>query len=99
MILREDFNTILGKFDKESKKKSEFIHRTVPFFDRINSSSILEGLIYGFKEELCTKGTEITSEGKQGDKVFWIAEGVCRVQKTINFGTVRSKGVELPLNL
>eukprot|EP01016_Furgasonia_blochmanni_P016832 TRINITY_DN19830_c0_g1_i2.p1 TRINITY_DN19830_c0_g1~~TRINITY_DN19830_c0_g1_i2.p1 ORF type:complete len:296 (-),score=75.13 TRINITY_DN19830_c0_g1_i2:496-1323(-) len=83
IIMKEDFMTVKGRFDRETVKKRNFLRETVPFLDKVNSTHILEGFIYAVKEQTVTKGFQLTVQGHEGDKIYFLEEGICSVEKTV----------------
>ena len=82
VVLKEDYNQIMSRFDQKRILKKEFMMKSIPFLDSINSMAIIEDLFYLLKDEDLPKDAPITTEGHVGDYVYFIASGECTVEKT-----------------
>lgn len=86
VILKKDFLLIRQKFSHEYKGKKQFLVKVLPFLKTINSSSTLDNLIFCFKEMRLTHRQRVISETDENpDKMFFLNQGKCKIEKTLRF--------------
>lgn len=83
ILMKEDYLSIVGRYNKEHRLKLEFIKQNIPYIDRINSNHILEDLLYMFSVEIFKRGSKIVEEDKPGKRVYLLASGECMVEKNV----------------
>ena len=85
IILKEDLNYILERFNSKNLKKKEFLLRNLPFFNRVSGINILDTFHYHFYEKVLKKGDILFKEGKKGDFIYFILDGWLSLSKDIEF--------------
>src|SRR5690606_3043014 len=75
--------SIVGKYHKENRFKLQFLQQNIPFMDRINSTHILEDLLYLFNAEFFKRGNKVVEEEKPGTKIYLLVNGECTVEKRV----------------
>ena len=98
VINRKIFAEILKKYDKKRRIKSDFMEKKIPFLDSIASHDVWDMLHSLLIDVEYPKGRTIVSEDTPGNKIFFLREGECELEKTIvvrksnnNSETVRTK--------
>lgn len=84
IIYKKDFMTIINRFNKSNEHKLEFLLMTIPNLDKVNSRLILEDYMYSLHIADATKGQKITEQGKPGDRIYFIANGHCIIEKEVD---------------
>ena len=87
IIKKVEFDRITQRFSKQNEMKFEFLTQTLPFLRSIRSVSTLENLVYSFKEENIGYNMTVVEENEYDplEKVYFLNEGVCRVEKQFSF--------------
>lgn len=93
VVLKEDYNQIMSRFDQKRNMKKEFMMKSIPFLDSINSMAIIEDLFYLLKDEDLPRDATIVTEGHVGNYVYFIASGECTVEKTFAVRNIK-KGAD-----
>jgi len=90
VINRKIFAEILKKYDKKRRIKSDFMEKKIPFLDSIASHDVWDMLHSLLTDVEYPKGTTIISEDTPGNKIFFLREGECELEKTIVFHKSKS---------
>lgn len=85
VINRKIFAEILKKYDKKRRIKSDFMEKKIPFLDSIASHDVWDMLHSLLIDVEFPKGATIVSEDTPGNKIFFLREGECELEKTIVF--------------
>ena len=83
VITKEDYLNIIRKYDKRRQIKEEFMKQHIPNLSTINSPAIWDDIYYLIKDINYPRGSVIVNENEQGDKIFFIVEGCCEIEKNI----------------
>ena len=83
VIMKDDYLNIIRKYDKRRKTKEDFMKEHIPNLKNINSTVIWDDIYYLIKDINYPRGSIIVNENDQGDKIFFIVEGCCEIEKNI----------------
>ena len=89
----EDYEYLLTRFEKSNTQLLNFLLDYIPGLeDAINMKKIINPESY-FHEELYQLHHQITTEGKQGEHIYLLYEGVCQIVKTVK-GQEKDQGLK-----
>ena len=88
ILMKKDYLNITGKYNKENKIKLEFLKQNLPFVARITTGAILEDYLYMFKNHYLHRSNNVMVEEKDGDSVFMLVEGECRLERRLSINGV-----------
>ena len=83
VINRKIFADILKKYDKKRRIKSDFMEKKIPFLDSIASHDVWDMLHTLLIDIEYPKGATVISEETSGNKIFFLREGECELEKTL----------------
>lgn len=82
LVFKDDYLSVVNKFDNRRQAKIQFVKTKIPFMDSINSMEIWDQLFYEVKDQDYPRETVIVTEDKPGNYIFFLASGQCIVEKT-----------------
>ena len=80
-IRKEEFDLMMGKFERVNNHLKEFMYKYIPNIQLIYNKSVLENLLYVFNEKTFEKGNHLTLEEEEGNHFYIVAEGRCDLYK------------------
>ena len=83
VIMKKDFLAVYNRFSRANNQKLGFLLATVPHLDKVNSQHILEDYMYSIHIADAVKGSKLTEQGKQGERVYFIANGQCILEREV----------------
>ena len=83
IINRRDYVNIVTKYDQKRRVKKEFMENKIPFLDSIASLDVWNVLYNSLEGAEYTRGSIISIEDTKGKKLYFIRNGECDLEKTI----------------
>ena len=84
ILMKKDFMSVFNRFNKANNQKLAFLLATVPNLNKVNSRLILEDYMYSVQIADSIKGSKLTEQGKTGERVYFIANGHCILEKEVD---------------
>jgi len=82
---------IVTKYDLKRKVKKEFMENKIPFLDSIASQDVWNVLYNSLNDFEYARGSIISTEDMIGKKLFFIRNGECDIEKTIEVSIKNNK--------
>lgn len=83
VINKNDYINIINKYDRRRQIKTHFMKTKIPCVGIIRSPEIWEDIFYVIKDLDYPIGSVLVNEGDQGNRVFFIVNGYCELEKNI----------------
>ena len=83
IVMKKDFLAVFNRFSKANNQKLGFLLSTVPNLNKISSKLILEDYMYSVQIADANKGTVLTEQGKTGERIYFIANGFCTLEREV----------------
>jgi len=90
VVTREVFDFVKANFDKKKNRVLQFMEKTIPKIETINSRKVLENLFYLLEEETFYHGNNIIKEGDASEKFYILFDGECEIIKSVNVDLEKS---------
>jgi hypothetical protein len=95
IVAKKDFLMIKDRFDGEKIQKKDFLWKNIPEMSQIHASSVLDYIMYSFKDHILKKGYVLMRQGQHDDKIYWLQEGQLRVESSVLVGKYKKHDKEL----
>lgn len=91
VLNKDDYLNTINKYDKTRSEKQEFMKKNIPYLDKINSPEIWDELFYTLRSYVYPRDTLLGDEGEVGRNVYFILEGFCVLEKTLDIPLAKEK--------
>lgn len=85
ILMKQDYMSIMERYNKESRNKLEFLKKNLPYVNKISSASVLQDYLYIFHDAYYHRGNTIMNEDEKGDRVFILVSGQIKLEKKIYY--------------
>ena len=80
VLRKKQFEYIKKFYSNEMVVKRDFLFNVMPTLNEINADKYVTDILINFSNVGLTKGTFITKQDVLGDKIYFLRQGVCKIQ-------------------